>query len=50
MNDHLSALRRLIADDGVAMTFQTLAQYRSMLLRAISDIQHPEQGDSNASN
>lgn len=30
------ALRRLIADDGYAMTFQTMGQYRTALLKAMA--------------
>jgi hypothetical protein len=33
---HAGELRTLIADDAYAMTFQTLGQYRSALLKALA--------------
>jgi len=36
--DALRQLSRLIADDGFAMTFQTLSQYRGALLRQATDL------------
>ena len=37
----ISLLRALIADDGYAMTFQSIGQYRSALLKALT----PNAGD-----
>lgn len=36
--DALRQLSRLIADDGFAMTFQSLGQYRGALLRQATDL------------
>ncbi len=37
----MMAIRRLIADDGHAMTFQSLGQYRSALLKAVDEMVGP---------
>lgn len=48
-SEKLRAIRRLIADDACAMTYQNFRSYRTMLLREIDRITK-EQEASNASN
>jgi hypothetical protein len=39
----MDEIRELIASDSYAMTFQSLGQYRTALLRAIAEIQAGEE-------
>jgi hypothetical protein len=36
MSDNTEALRRLIADDAYAISFQSMGQYRAALLKALA--------------